>query len=229
MWAFILAGQTRLQCNFGHAVYDFAHIGNFRAYICSDILKRYLKYSGFKVKHVMNITDVDDKTIKGANKEGISLTEYTRRYEKAFFEDIEALNIDKADFFPRATGHIKEMVAIMQKLLKNKIGYKSDDGSIYYDISKFKEYGKLSHTQIQELKEGARIKQDSYEKEEAKDFALWKAYNKEDGDVFWETIIEFDVTPEEYDNLIEQAVKNNDTEFVELNKIDTSKLKNRKK
>ena len=177
----------------------------------------------------MNITDVDDKTIKGANKEGISLTEYTRRYEKAFFEDIEALNIDKADFFPRATGHIKEMVAIMQKLLKNKIGYKSDDGSIYYDISKFKEYGKLSHTQIQELKEGARIKQDSYEKEEAKDFALWKAYNKEDGDVFWETIIEFDVTPEEYDNLIEQAVKNNDTEFVELNKIDTSKLKNRKK
>ncbi len=137
----------------------------------------------------MNITDVDDKTIKGANKEGISLKEYTSRYEKAFFEDIETLNIDKADVFPRATEHIKEMVDIIKKLLKIKIAYKSEDGSIYYDISKFKDYGKLSHTKIQELKEGARVKQDSYEKEEAKDFALWKSYDQEDGNVFWETEI----------------------------------------
>ena len=173
----------------GPTVYDFAHIGNFRAYICSDILKRYLKYSGFKVKHVMNITDVDDKTIKGANKEGISLKEYTSRYEKSFFEDLETLNIDKADVFPRATEHIPEMVSIIKKLLKGRIAYKSEDGSVYYNISKFKDYGKLSHTKVKQLKEGARVKQDSYEKEEAKDFALWKAYDKEDGNVFWETEI----------------------------------------
>ncbi len=189
MWACIHAGQTRLQCNFGHSVYDFAHIGNFRAYICSDILKRYLKYKGYKVKHVMNITDVDDKTIKGANKEAISLKEYTQMYEKAFFEDLEALSIDKADIFPRATEHISEMIGIIKKLLKKSIAYKSEDGSIYYDISKFKDYGKLSHTKIKELKEGARVKQDSYEKEEAKDFALWKSYDKEDSNVFWETDI----------------------------------------
>src|SRR3989344_5666019 len=173
----------------GPTIYHFAHIGNFRAYICSDILKRYLKYSGFKVKHVMNITDVDDKTIKGANKEGISLAEYTQRYEKSFFEDLETLNIDKAEVFPRATEHIPEMVSIIKSLLKNNIAYKSEYGSVYYDISKFKDYGKLSHTKLKELKEGARVKQDSYEKGEAKDFALWKAYDKEDGNVFWETEI----------------------------------------
>jgi len=173
----------------GPTVYDFAHIGNFRAYICSDILKRYLKYSGYKVKHVMNITDVDDKTIKGANKEGISLKEYTGRYEKLFFEDLETLNIDKADIYPRATENINEMTAIIKKLLKNKIAYKSEDGSIYYGISKFKDYGKLSHTKVKQLKEGARVKQDSYEKDELKDFALWKSYDSEDGNVFWETEI----------------------------------------
>ena len=173
----------------GPTVYDFAHIGNFRAYICSDILKRYLKYKGFKVKHVMNITDVDDKTIKGANKEGISLGEYTQRYERAFFEDLESLNIDKADIYPRATEHIKEMAAIIKRLLDNETAYKSEDGSIYCNISKVEDYGELSHTKVQELKEGARVKQDSYEKEEAKDFALWKAYDKEDGDVVWKTEI----------------------------------------
>ncbi len=170
----------------GPTVWDFAHIGNFRAYICSDILKRYLKYKGYKVKHVMNTTDVDDKTIKGANKEGISLKEYTKRYEKAFFEDIETLNIDKADIFPRATEHIKEMIEIIKKLLKNKIAYKTDDG-IYFDISKFKDYGKLSHTKLKGLEIGKRVKQDQYEKEEAQDFALWKAYDKEDGNFVWKT------------------------------------------
>ena len=171
----------------GPTVYDFAHIGNFRAYICQDILKRYLKYGGFKVKHVMNITDVDDKTIKGSRKEKISLKEYTKRYEKAFFEDLNTLNIDKADIFPRATEHIKEMDFMIKNLLKNKIAYKSEDGSIYYDISKFKNYGVLSKIKIGELKEGARVKQDSYEKDEAKDFALWKSYSEDDGDVFWKT------------------------------------------
>ena len=172
----------------GPTVYDFAHIGNFRAYICSDVLKRYLKYLGYKVKHIMNITDVDDKTIKGANKEGISLKDYTRRYEKAFFEDIETLNIDKADIYPRATENIKEMAAIIKKLLENKTAYKSDDG-IYFDISKFKDYGRLSHTKLEGLESGKRIKQDQYEKEQAQDFALWKSYDKEDGDVVWKTEI----------------------------------------
>lgn len=172
----------------GPTVYDYAHIGNFRAYVCSDILKRYLKYKGYKVRHVMNITDVDDKTIKGANREGISLKEFTRRYEKAFFEDIETLNIDRADIYPRATEHIKEMAAIIKKLLKNGTAYKSEDG-IYFDISKFKNYGNLSHTKLEGLETGKRIKQDQYEKEQAQDFALWKAYDKEDGNVVWKTDI----------------------------------------
>ena len=173
----------------GPTVYDFAHIGNFRAYVCSDILKRYLKYKGFNVKHVMNITDVDDKTIKGANCEKVSLKDYTKKYEKAFFEDIESLSIDKADIFPKATEHIKGMVVIIKKLLKNNVAYKSEDGSVYFDISKFMSYGKLSHAKIRALKEGARVKLDSYEKDEARDFALWKSYNAEDGNVFWKTEI----------------------------------------
>ena len=133
----------------------------------------------------MNITDIDDKTIKGANKEGISLKEYTSKYEKAFFEDIETLNIDKADIFPRATEHTKEMVNIIKKLLKNGFAYKTEDG-VYFNISKFRDYGKLSHAKIKALKEGARVKHDNYEKESANDFALWKVYNKEDGNVYWE-------------------------------------------
>jgi len=170
----------------GPTVYDYAHIGNFRAYICSDILKRYLKYQGFNVKHVMNITDVDDKTIKGSRKENISLKQYTKRYEKAFFEDLEALNIDKADNFPRATEHIKEMVLLTKKLLLKKIAYKSKDG-IYFNIAKFKDYGNLSHAKLKSLEVGKRVKQDQYDKEEAQDFALWKFWDREDGKVFWQT------------------------------------------
>ncbi len=172
----------------GPTVYDFAHIGNFRAYICGDILKRYLKYEGFKLKHIMNITDVDDKTIKGSVKQKISLKEYTEKYTKDFFKDLEALNIDQADIFPKATEHIKEMVGIIKKLLDKKIAYKTKDG-IYFDISKFKDYGKLSHTKLKDLEIGKRIKADQYEKEQAQDFALWKFWDKEDGDVFWETEI----------------------------------------
>lgn len=172
----------------GPTVYDYAHIGNFRAYICGDILKRYLKYKGFKVKHIMNITDVDDKTIKGSIKQKISLKEYTEKYAKGFFRDLEALNIDKADTFPKATEHIKEMVNIIKKLLDKKIAYQTKDG-IYFDISKFKDYGKLSHTKLKDLEIGKRIKADQYEKEQAQDFALWKFWDKEDGDVFWETEI----------------------------------------
>mgnify|MGYP000291885209 CR=1 FL=1 len=171
----------------GPTVYDYAHIGNFRAFLFEDLLKRWLEHRGFTVTHVMNITDVDDKTIKGAQKQHISLTEYTNYYIKAFFEDIKALNIKPANYYPRATEHIPEMVALIQTLIQKGYAYKAPDNSIYYAIKKFKNYGKLSHINIQQLKEGARIRTDEYEKEEAHDFALWKAWTPEDGDVFWET------------------------------------------
>ncbi|HDN05681.1 MAG TPA: cysteine--tRNA ligase, partial [Candidatus Bathyarchaeota archaeon] len=171
----------------GPTVYDFAHIGNFRAFVFEDLLRRWLEYCGYKVIHVMNITDVDDKTITAARKKGISLREYTEHYTRAFFEDITALNIEKAHYYPRATEHIPEMVALIKKLLEKGYAYRGEDGSIYYAISKFKDYGKLSKIRVKELKPGARVKVDEYGKEEAHDFALWKAWDEEDGDVFWET------------------------------------------
>jgi cysteinyl-tRNA synthetase len=171
----------------GPTVYDYAHIGNFRAFLFEDLLKRWLEYRGFKVTHVMNLTDVDDKTIRGSQKQGIMLGQYTEHYANAFFEDIKALNIKLADHYPKATGHIPEMVALVKTLIQKGYAYKSQDGSIYYAISKFRNYGKLSHIKVADLQAGARVKTDEYTKEEAQDFALWKAWTPEDGDVFWET------------------------------------------
>ncbi|MEK6916911.1 MAG: cysteine--tRNA ligase [Nanoarchaeota archaeon] len=171
----------------GPTVYNYAHIGNWRSFIFSDILRRYLKYKGYKVMHVMNLTDVDDKTIRDSQKEGISLKKFTEKYTKYFFDDMDILNIERVEQYPKATESVKEMVDITKGLLDRGIAYKSEDGSIYYSVSKFKEYGKLSKTKFKGLKEGARIKQDEYEKESANDFALWKSYEKSDGDVFWET------------------------------------------
>jgi cysteinyl-tRNA synthetase len=173
----------------GPTVYDFAHIGNFRTFVFQDVLRRWLEYRGFKVAQVMNITDVDDRTIKGSRKENIPIKKYTERYTKAFFEDFEALNIEKAEHYPKATEHIPNMVALISELIKKGYAYEGEDGSVYYDISKFKDYGKLSKIKIEELKPGARVKVDEYRKEKACDFALWKAWDKEDGDVFWETEI----------------------------------------
>jgi len=171
----------------GPTVYNVIHIGNLKSFLAEDVLKRYLIYKGFKVKHVRNITDVDDKTIRGSKAEGISLKEFTDKYTKAFFEDIEKVRILPADVYPKATRHIKEIVALIKRLLKKGIAYKGEDGSIYYSVSKFKDYGKLAHIDFKKLKVGARVKQDEYEKGEAQDFALWKAWDKEDGPVFWET------------------------------------------
>lgn len=171
----------------GPTVYDYAHIGNFRAFLFEDVLKRWLKYRGFHVKHVMNLTDVDDKTIRGSQKQNVSLKAFTDYYAKAFFEDAAALNIEPADFYPRATEHIPEMVALIKTLIAKGYAYKAEDGSVYYDISKFKDYGKLSGIKVEALKAGARVKHDEYAKEEAQDFALWKAWAPEDGDVYWET------------------------------------------
>ena len=154
-----------------------------------DLIKRYLRYKGYKVNHVMNITDVDDKTIKGSQKTNTKLEEFTKKYEDAFFEDLDALNILPADKFPRATEHIEEMVQIIEKLLEKKTAYKAEDGSIYFDVRKFSDYGKLANIKLEELKTGGsgRVSADEYTKENVQDFALWKAYSEEDGDVFWET------------------------------------------
>jgi cysteinyl-tRNA synthetase len=171
----------------GPTVYDFSHIGNFRAFIFEDLLRRWLEHRGFRVTQVMNLTDVDDKTIRGSREEGIPLNEYTERYIKAFFEDVARLNIQKAEYYPRATEHIPEMVSLIKKLSERGYAYVGKDGSVYYNISKFKDYGKLARIKVEELKIGARVKADEYAKEEARDFALWKAWDEQDGDVFWET------------------------------------------
>lgn len=172
----------------GPTVYDFAHIGNFRAYTFEDVLRRYLKYKGYRVTQVMNLTDIDDKTIRGCQAEKIPLDQYTARYKKAFFEDIDSLRIERAEIYPEATKHIGEMVAIIAKLRAKGIAYEMN-GSIYYKISSFPEYGKLSHMDISQLKAGARVASDEYEKEQVSDFALWKAWDESDGPVFWETEI----------------------------------------
>ncbi|MDR0460342.1 MAG: cysteine--tRNA ligase [Nitrososphaerota archaeon] len=171
----------------GPTVYDYAHIGNFRAFLFEDLLKRWLQYCGFKVTHVMNLTDVDDKTIRGSQAKGVALRQYTGFFVKAFFEDIAKLNIEPADVYPCATDHVPEMVSIIKILQVKGFAYCGEDGSIYYAVSKFPKYGKLSHIKVGELKAGARVSQDEYTKDDAQDFALWKAYTPEDGDAFWET------------------------------------------
>lgn len=173
----------------GPTVWDYAHIGNFRSFVFEDILRRWLIYRGFKVTQVMNLTDVDDRTIAASRRQGIPLQEYTAKYADAFFEDLKTLNIEEAEHYPRATDHISEMVKLIQKLLEKDYAYKAEDGSIYFDLSKFKNYGRLSGFKVEELKPGARVKVDEYEKAEAKDFALWKAWDENDGAVFWETEI----------------------------------------
>jgi cysteinyl-tRNA synthetase len=184
----IKEGEVRIY-SCGPTVYNYAHIGNWRSFVFSDLLRRYLKYKGYEVIHVMNLTDVDDKTIRDSQKEGVSLKEFTERYTRYFFEDMDTLKIEKVEYFPKATDSINEMVQITKRLLDKGIAYKSEDGSVYYDVSKFNRYGKLSKIKVEGLKAGARVRQDEYEKESANDFALWKAYEKADGDAFWETDI----------------------------------------
>lgn len=175
----------------GPTVYDYPHIGNLRTFVTVDLLHRYLKYKGYKVILVMNITDVDDKTIRGAQREGIPLKSYTEKYTQIFFENLKILNILPATYYPRATEHIEDMVKLIQTLMGKGYAYKSEDG-IYFDVSKFKEYGKLSKKfRGESLMAGAsgRVSADEYDKEEPADFALWKYWKPEDGEVFWETPI----------------------------------------
>ncbi len=173
----------------GPTVYNFPHIGNYRAYVFADLLRRYLEWKGFKTLHVMNITDVDDKTIRDSQKQKISLKEFCARYEKAFHEDLSMLNVLPAHYYPRATEHVNDMLTIIQELIAHKKAYKSEDGSVYFKIDSFPDYGKLSGLKKENLQAGAsgRVKKDEYTKESASDFVLWKAYDAADGDVFWET------------------------------------------
>jgi cysteinyl-tRNA synthetase len=171
----------------GPSVYQYAHIGNFRTFIFEDVLVRYLRFRGYKVKRVMNITDIEDKAIETAKKEGKTLREMTEFYSKVFFEDMKTLALVDADVFPRATEHVPEIIDIIKKMMERGFAYCGKDGSVYYDVSKFQDYGKLSHLKLKVGKK--KIKRDEWGEDTSivSDFALWKSYEKKDGEVFWET------------------------------------------
>lgn len=172
----------------GPTIYNFAHIGNFRAYMFEDLLSRYLTYRGFDVTHIMNLTDVEDKLIRTCRETGESLQTLTERYANAFFEDLDTLGIRRAHAYPAATDHIDEMVEMIKTLREKGHTYEAD-GSIYFRLSSYADYGKLSHMDLEELRDGAsgRVDSDEYETGDARDFVLWKSYVEEDGEVYWET------------------------------------------
>src|SRR5437762_2931569 len=173
----------------GPTVYSRAHIGNFRAYIFEDLLQRHLEARGFKVHRVTNITDVDDKTILGAHEAGIPLTKFTEQFKDAFFKDADMLRIKRADEYPAATDqrYIDKMISMIGTLIAKGLAYQADDKSVYFRINKFPNYGKLAHFNLDELQSTGRVKHDEYDKEHIGDFALWKAWDKEDGDVKWDS------------------------------------------
>ncbi|HOP63921.1 MAG TPA: cysteine--tRNA ligase [Spirochaetota bacterium] len=168
----------------GPTVYSFAHIGNFRTFIFNDLLRRYLKFRGYKVDHAMNITDVDDKTINGSINEGVTLKEYTDKYTEIFFEDLKTLNIEPVEHHPKATESIDDMISILMRIDEKGILY-SREGSLYFNIAKFRQYGKLSCLDSRETKAGARYDADEYDKDDVRDFALWKA--PKENEPYWET------------------------------------------
>jgi cysteinyl-tRNA synthetase len=159
----------------GPTVYDYGHIGNFRTFLHVDVLRRFLKQQGVRVEHVMNVTDVDDKIIRNSMAAGKGIGEYSGRFERAFFEDMEALGIERPEHVPRATEHIPEMVELIERLAAKDIAYKAEDGSWYFRIARFAGYGKLSKKDLEGMEDGARVDADEYEKDAARDFALWKA------------------------------------------------------
>src|SRR3989454_6871062 len=173
----------------GPTVYSRAHIGNFRAYIFEDLLQRHLELRGYKVHRVMNITDVDDKTIRGAREAKGPLARFTEQFKQAFFEDVETLRIKRADEFPAATDqrYIDRMIEMIGALIARGLAYQADDKSVYFRINKFPDYGKLAHFDLTQLQSTGRVKHDEYDKEHIGDFALWKAWDEEDGDVKWDS------------------------------------------
>ena len=171
----------------GPTVYNYAHIGNFRAYLFEDLLRRSLEYHGYKVTQVMNLTDVDDKTIRDSRAAGLKLQDFTRKYKDAFFEDLKTLRIEPAEHYPEATTHIPEMIEMIRILFEKGFAYKSEDGSVYFSIAKFKDYGKLAKIDMEQQRSGVRINNDEYDKDSVADFALWKAWSESDGDVKWDS------------------------------------------
>src|SRR5438045_179100 len=171
----------------GPTVYSRAHIGNFRAYIFEDLLQRHLELRGYKVHRVMNITDVDDKTIRGAREAKVPLAKFTEQFKQAFFVDSETLRIKRADEFPAATDqrYVERMIDMIRELIARGLAYQADDKSVYFRINKCPNYGKLAHFDLTQLQSTGRVKHDEYDKEHIGDFALWKAWDEEDGDVKW--------------------------------------------
>ncbi len=171
----------------GPTVYNFAHIGNFRAYVFEDLLQRHLEARGFEVERVMNLTDVDDKTIRGCRQLGVRLAEFTQKFKDAFFEDLGTLRVKRAQHFPAATDYVAQMIEMIRVLEQKGIAYQAEDKSLYFRLSKFPEYGKLAHLNLDELRPSGRVASDEYEKENIGDFALWKAWDENDGDVKWDS------------------------------------------
>lgn len=180
----ITSGEVKLY-TCGPTVYNVAHIGNFRTFVFEDLLRRYLEFRGFKVTHVMNITDVDDKTIRDSMAEGKSLPDFTRHYKTAFFEDLKTLNIRPAHHYPAATEYIQPMIDMIQTLVDKGFAYQGDEGDVFFNIGKYPEYGRLTLINPDHMRPGERVSSDEYEKEGIRDFALWKAWKPEDGDVSW--------------------------------------------
>ncbi len=173
----------------GPTVYNHAHIGNYRAYVFEDLLQRHLEARGYKVERVMNLTDVDDKTIRNSRAAGEGLEAFTRKYKEAFFEDLETLRIEPAAAYPAATEprYIARMIQMIKELEDKGIAYQAEDGSVYFRLSEYPEYGRLAHLNLEELRPTGRIQNDEYEKENVGDFALWKAWDEADGDVGWDS------------------------------------------
>jgi len=173
----------------GPTVYNHAHIGNFRAYLFEDLLQRHLEARGYEVDRVMNLTDVDDKTIRGSREQGVALAEFTQPFKEAFFEDFRTLRMKEARAFPAATDReqIDRMIGMIETLVERGNAYQAEDGSVYFRLSSFPRYGELAHLNLDELRPSGRVRSDEYEKESIGDFALWKAWDEGDGDVWWES------------------------------------------
>ena len=182
-------GKTVKLYTCGPTVYNYAHIGNFRAYLFEDLLQRHLEASGYHAERVMNLTDVDDKTIRGCQHAGVALHEFTAPYKQAFFEDLDTLRIRRAQRFPAATDdeQIARMIDMIARLVAGGHAYQADDKSVYFRIGSFPNYGKLAHLNLDELRPSGRVSSDDYEKESVGDFALWKAWDEADGAVGWES------------------------------------------
>ena len=182
-------GRTVKMYTCGPTVYSYAHIGNFRAYLFEDLLQRHLELRDFKVHRVMNITDVDDKTIRGSQEAGLPLAEFTEQFKRVFFEDLDALRIKRADEYPAATEsrHVVAMITMIETLISRDLAYQAEDKSVYFRIKNFPEYGRLAHFNLDELQSTGRVKNDEYDKEHVGDFALWKAWDEADGAVRWES------------------------------------------